>query len=84
MQVVYYSAFVFATVALSRVIHFGRQLEKQVQGAIFWGGLWLLLLFGAIVVLGLFIYEGERAKGTLQRRSRFYEGILARWRQDSS
>jgi len=71
--------------ALSRAIHFGRFVvgQEPMPAAAASGWvigfflLWSVALLVCVGVLGLYIYEGERAKGNLQRRINFYERMLA-------
>lgn len=83
-RVLYYLCFVGAVICLSRAIHFGRFLTGHetsdlAVGAV-WAffGVWAGALLACVWVLGLFVYEGERAKGTLNRRVAAYERVLAR------
>jgi len=83
-RIVYYLTFIGAVLALSRAIYFYNVLTGSKEAALSEAGAWACflgwsaaLLF-CVGVLGLFIYEGERSKGTLRRRVALYERLLAR------
>ncbi|MBI3910001.1 MAG: hypothetical protein HY320_03600 [Armatimonadetes bacterium] len=86
-RLVYWVVFAGAAFALSqflessglgKALHGGRS-EVSLATALLVGGPWLILLVAAVFVLGLFVYERERARGKVKHPVRVYERLLARW-----